>query len=148
LVVPRDWRSAAERLAQNLFLAAPTLAQYVALAALRSELRPVFEQRRRCFARRREVLLEALPTLGFELGRAPRGAFYIFAGVPRGQGDTALFTRELLEQEAVALTPGIDFGEQSCDTLVRLSYTEDEPRLREAMMRLRRFLSAPTRRRL
>jgi aspartate/methionine/tyrosine aminotransferase len=82
------------------------------------------------------------------LGPAPRGAFYIYAGVPSGQGDTALFTRELLEQEAVALTPGIDFGEESCDNLVRLSYTEDEPRLREAMMRLRRFLSAPTRRRL
>ena len=54
--------------------------------------------------------------------------------------DSERFCREALEHAGVALTPGIDFGRHRASDHVRFSYTIDEPKLREAIERLRRWL--------
>ncbi|MDX2477796.1 MAG: aminotransferase class I/II-fold pyridoxal phosphate-dependent enzyme, partial [Gammaproteobacteria bacterium] len=49
LVMPDEYIEVANRLAQNMFIAAPTISQYAALAALASETRPELIRRRDIF---------------------------------------------------------------------------------------------------
>lgn len=131
-----------ERLAQNLFLAAPTLAQHAALAAFGEENRAILEQRRQVFEQRRDFLHRALGELGLGVGTPPDGAFYIYADIGDHTDDSLSFAAELLEQMAVAITPGADFGEYGAGRHVRFAYTTDLPGLERGVERLRTFLRA------
>lgn len=139
-VVPEWAVEAAERLAQNLFISAPTLSQYAALAAFSPENREELERRRRAFEKRREVLLEGLTDLGFGLSARADGAFYVYADASPFTMDSEAFVRDILDQAGVALTPGTDFGIHGAQTHVRFAYTASVPRIQEALERLRRFL--------
>ncbi len=141
LVAPDDCVGDAEKLAQNLFLAASTPAQYAALAAFTPETRAIFEERRREFQARRDFLLPALRELGFDIPVAPDGAFYLYADCSRFTDDSYDFTLRLLEQTGVAITPGIDFGNHLPQRHVRFAYTNAIPVLAEGVERLRRALS-------
>lgn len=140
LVAPAEYVEALDRLAQNLFLAAPTLAQHAALAAFTPEAQAVFEERRRIFAERRGFLLPALRELGFDIPVEPQGAFYLYAGCRRFTDDSFAFCHALLEEAGVAITPGIDFGHYRANEHVRFAYTTSLEQLREGVGRLRRCL--------
>ncbi len=140
LVCPEDYGREAEKLAQNLFISAPTLAQHGALAAFLPECVDILEARRREFERRRDFLVPALRSLGFDIPLMPQGAFYVYAGCGRFTGDSYRFCFDLLERAGVAVTPGIDFGEYRAASHVRFAYTTTLARLEEGVERLRRFL--------
>ncbi|MFN2309223.1 MAG: pyridoxal phosphate-dependent aminotransferase [Gammaproteobacteria bacterium] len=140
VVAPPSHVEALERLAQNLFLAAPTLAQHAALAAFTAETRAILDARRQIFAERRDYLLPALRELGFEIPVVPQGAFYLYAGCGRFSNDSFGFCHALLEQAGVAITPGIDFGSHRAHTHVRFAYTASLERLQEGVARLRGYL--------
>lgn len=144
LVAPSSHIGLLDKLAQNLFLAAPTLAQHAALAAFATEAERIFEERRRIFAERRDYLLPALRELGFDIPVVPQGAFYLYAGCGRFTDDSFAFCRDLLEQAGVAITPGIDFGEYRANTHVRFAYTTSMEQLREGVERLRGYLEQRT----
>jgi aspartate/methionine/tyrosine aminotransferase len=139
LVVPPGWPPIVERLAQNLFLAAPTLSQHVATAALSPDVLALLEQRRDMLRRRRDLLLAVLPQLGFSLPTTPAGAFYVFAALPPEALDAPAFAVSLLDAAGVAVAPGVDFGGAQAARMLRLAYTEDESRLREACNRVAAF---------
>lgn len=141
LVAPASHVEALDKLAQNLFLAAPTLAQHAALAAFTPEAEAIFEQRRRIFAARRDYLLPALRELGFGIPVVPQGAFYLYADCSRFSTDSLAFCRELLEQAGVAITPGIDFGAHRANAHVRFAYTTSQEQLEEGVARLRAYLA-------
>jgi hypothetical protein len=81
LLAPEALMPAIDRLAQNIFLSAPTVAQHAALAALAPATRPLLEQRKAELRERRDWLLPALEGLGFRVGAVPEGAFYVYAGI-------------------------------------------------------------------
>ncbi|MGD9408709.1 MAG: aminotransferase class I/II-fold pyridoxal phosphate-dependent enzyme [Thiohalocapsa sp.] len=143
LVVPPGWSAVAERLAQNLYLAAPTLGQHLALAALAPDALALFEQRRDELRQRRDFLLEALPHAGFPLPCVPEGAFYIFTALPTAATDAVLFAEAVLDGAGVAVTPGSDFGGGACAGMLRFAYAEPMPRLQTAVSRLQVFLAEP-----
>ncbi len=140
LVAPEDYVDAVEKLAQNLFLAASTPAQYAALAAFTPATAAIFEARRREFLARREFLLPALRELGFHIPVTPDGAFYLYADCGRFTDDSHGFALRLLEETGVAITPGIDFGNHLPHRHVRFAYTNAIPQLAEGVERLRRAL--------
>ncbi|MCW8919549.1 MAG: pyridoxal phosphate-dependent aminotransferase [Gammaproteobacteria bacterium] len=141
LVVPEAYVSAVERLAQNLFIAAPTLAQYAALAAFTPENTAILEELRREFQRRRDYLLPALRELGFTIPLTPEGAFYLYADCSRFSDDSYAFAHTLLEEAGVAVTPGRDFGAHRANLHLRFAYTTSMAQLQEGVARLRRFLA-------
>ena len=141
IVAPPDQVEGLERLAQNLYLAAPTLSQHAALAAFTAETRVVLEARRDAFRQRRDYLLPALRELGFVIPVTPQGAFYLYADCSRFTADSFAFSRRLLEEAGVAITPGIDFGTHRAAQHVRFAYTTDLPQLREGVERIRRFVA-------
>ncbi|MEH6874859.1 MAG: pyridoxal phosphate-dependent aminotransferase [Candidatus Competibacter sp.] len=140
LVAPEDYIDAVEKLAQNLFLAASTPAQYAALAAFTPATAAIFEARRREFLARRDFLLPALRELGFHIPVTPDGAFYLYADCGRFTDDSHGFALRLLEETGVAITPGIDFGNHLPHRHVRFAYTNAIPQLAEGVERLRRAL--------
>ena len=140
LVVPERFARDIEKLAQNLFIAPPTPAQYAALAAFRPETLSILEERRAEFRRRRDFLAPALEKLGFRLNAKPEGAFYIYADCSALTDDSAAFAKKLLETAGVACTPGLDFGTQAPKTHLRFAYTNRIERLAEAVERIRQFI--------
>ena len=141
LVAPHAHVSAIDKLAQNLFLAAPTMAQHAALKAFDEGSISILEARRREFQQRRDFLLPALREIGFDIPVIPDGAFYLYANCSRFSADSYSFTSRLLEEAGVAITPGIDFGINKPDTHVRFAYTTSMENLREGVQRLRAFLA-------
>src|SRR5690606_24541676 len=110
-------------LAQNLFIAASTMAQHAALRAFDDDVLEICEQRRAAFAERRRYLLDALTDMGFSVAVPPQGAFYIYAGIGAFSDDSEHFCHALLEHFGVAVTPGTDFGEFQGDKHVRFAFT-------------------------
>jgi len=140
MVVPESYIDAAERLAQNFFLAPSTPAQYAALAAFEPETLKLLDARRDEFRKRRDYLLPALRELGFGVPQLPQGAFYIYANCSRFTRDSFAFARDLLEEAGVAIAPGIDFGTHAADEHVRFAYTQPVEVLREGVERIAGFL--------
>ncbi|MDY7219512.1 pyridoxal phosphate-dependent aminotransferase [Denitrificimonas sp. JX-1] len=140
LVAPEAAVPELEKLAQNIYISAPTLSQYAALACFEPETIDILEARRAEFARRRDYLLPALRALGFKIEVEPQGAFYLYADVSGFGGDAFDFCRHFLETEQVAFTPGLDFGRSGADQHVRFAYTQNVPRLQQAVERIARGL--------
>ncbi len=129
-----------EKLAQNLYISASSIAQHAALACFSAESMAIFEQRREAFRQRRDFLLPALRELGFRIEVEPQGAFYLYADVSAFTDDAQAFCTHFLETEHVAFTPGLDFGFHRANQHVRLAYTQEVPRLQEAVARIARGL--------
>lgn len=140
IVVPESYTEKANILAQNLYISAPSVAQYAALAAFEDTARDIFEQRRAAFKERRDYLSAELSQLGFGLPEVIEGAFYIYADISRFSDDAEVFCRDMLEQQGVALTPGTDFGEHESNRFVRFAFTTSMENLREGVARLRTAL--------
>ena len=140
LVAPQAMVPEIDKLAQNLFLAAPTLAQHAAVTAFEEESVAVLEARRREFQRRRDYLLPVLREIGFDIPVTPDGAFYLYADCSRFTDDSYRFAQALLEQAGVAITPGIDFGMHRPERHVRFAYTTSLENLQEGVRRLREYL--------
>ncbi|MEV5118545.1 pyridoxal phosphate-dependent aminotransferase [Stenotrophomonas indicatrix] len=131
-----------EKLAQNLYISASSIAQHAALACFSEEAMAIFEQRRQAFQQRRDFLLPALRELGFRIEVEPQGAFYLYADVSAFTDDAQAFCAHFLETEHVAFTPGLDFGFHRSNQHVRLAYTQEVPRLQEAVERIARGLKS------
>jgi aspartate aminotransferase len=117
-----------------------TFVQKAAVAALSlpaAELAPIIEG----YRKRRDLVVEALQGMpGIETTK-PEGAFYVFPSVKgvmkrMGLETSNAFAAKLLDEAHVAVVPGAEFG---MDGYVRISYAVPEDRLREAMVRLKKF---------
>jgi aspartate/methionine/tyrosine aminotransferase len=145
LVVPSAMIGAFEKLAQNLFICASTLAQHAALACFEPDTLAIYESRRLEFKRRRDYIVPALESLGFGVPVRPDGAFYVYANC-RGishpnAGDSGALTKAILHDAGVALVPGMDFGVSAPHEHIRLSYATAYARLEEAVHRLRNMFA-------
>ena len=142
LVAPERYVNAVDKLAQNIFIAPSTLAQYAALAAFGADVGRELERRRRIFEQRRDYLLPALRELGFEIPVTPQGAFYLYAGCRRFTDDSYRFAFELLDKAGVAVTPGMDFGFHRPQEHLRFSYANTLENLQEGVRRIASYVAA------
>lgn len=140
LVVPPQYVREVEKLAQNLFISPSAPAQYAALAAFSPETIGILEDRRTQFEKRRNFLLPALRAMGFRIAVEPQGAFYIYADSSNIAADSFDLSRRILRDAHVALTPGKDFGDHHPEQHIRIAYTNDVPRLEQAIERIRSVL--------
>lgn len=140
LISPSAFVADVDKLAQNIFLAASTPAQYAALAAFKPESIQILESYRAEFQKRRDYLFDALNSLGFKVSTKPQGAFYLYADCTKFSDNSFDLANDLLEQAGVAITPGIDFGKYKARQYVRFAYTTSIPRLEEGISRLKQYL--------
>ena len=141
LVAPERFMVDVDKLVGNLFISAPDIAQQAALAAFYPETVTMLDQRRDLYRAQRDFLLPALKGLGFEIPVVPEGAFYIYANCRRFTDDTYAFCWDVLEKAGVAITPGLDFGNNDPRHHVRFSYPKPIPMLAEGVRRLHEYLA-------
>lgn len=141
-VIPDEMLNSIDKLSQNLYLAPSTPAQWAAIQAFSDETIKILEQRRHIFKQRRDFLYQKLVDLGFDIPVKPSGAFYLYANCSRFTEDSMQFCYDILDQTGVAITPGIDFGNNNAKHYVRFSYTQDIKLLAEAVSRIENFLAS------
>ncbi|MDH5424089.1 MAG: pyridoxal phosphate-dependent aminotransferase [Gammaproteobacteria bacterium] len=140
MVVPEEMVDAIDRIAQNIFLAASTPAQYAALDAFSESSLKIMHARRDEFKQRRDYLLPELRKLGFKVLSEPQGAFYIYADCSHLSGDSFQLSNDLLEQAGVAVTPGKDFGSNKASQYLRFAYTQPVHVLALGVERLTQYI--------
>jgi alanine-synthesizing transaminase len=114
--------------------------QIAAIVALRDTDTAV-EKQANCYQRRRDVLVEGLRRIGWEVN-PPRAGMFVWARVPepwRSQMSTLDFAMMLLEHGDVAVSPGSGFGPAG-EGYLRLALVENENRLRQAVRHIARCL--------
>jgi len=115
-----------------------TFAQYGGIAAL-EESQESIEVMRVAFERRRDLMYAGVSAIPGLVCPKPHGAFYLFPNISATGLDSITFCARLLEQEHLALVPGIAFG---MDTNVRLSYAADVETIEKGVERLTRFMQS------
>ena len=141
LVLPEALVEPVERLAQNLFICASTIAQHAALACFDPASIAEYERRRAEFRARRDFVVPALNRLGLTVPVLPDGAFYAYADCSAHSANSWDFAFELMHSAHVALTPGRDFGRHDPARWLRLSFASSRDKLEEALHRLQRVLA-------
>ncbi len=140
LIVPEYAVSAANRLMQNMYIAAATPSQYAALAAFNDNTQLILRQRCDEFEQRRDVLYDGLEALGFKMPEKPQGAFYLYVDCSDFCDDSFSFALELLEHSGLAITPGLDFGSNHPERYLRFAYTTSVEQIKLGLQRLKGFL--------
>jgi aspartate/methionine/tyrosine aminotransferase len=142
LVVPEQLVPQIEKLAQNLFICASSVAQHAGVACFAPEAIAIYEERKAEFRRRRDYIVPALRELGFGVPVMPDGAFYVYADCSGLSDDADRLTIEMLNEAGVVLVPGLDFGPYTASKYIRVSYATSMENLKEAVTRLDRFFAA------
>ena len=145
-VVPEALVPVVERVAQNLFICASTIAQHAALACFAPESMAEYERRRAEFKARRDYFIPALEALGLPVPVAPDGAFYAWADCSEAARKLGVegswdFAYAVMERSHLAITPGRDFGSHDTGRFVRFSTANSMEQLQEAIARLRKLLA-------
>ncbi len=145
-VVPEALVPVVERVAQNLFICASTIAQHAALACFAPESMAEYERRRAEFKARRDYFIPALEALGLPVPVAPDGAFYAWADCSEAARKLGVegswdFAYAVMERAHLAITPGRDFGSHDTGRFVRFSTANSMEQLQEAIARLRKLLA-------
>jgi aspartate/methionine/tyrosine aminotransferase len=134
MVVPEPLVRSVERLAQNLYISPPAIAQAAALGAFDAEAE--LEANRLAYAANRALLLEELPKAGFTAFAPADGAFYLYCDVSGMTSDAAALAKILLDEARVAVTPGTDFDAERGHKFLRFSYAGTTADMAEAARRL------------
>ncbi len=138
MVLPEELVRPVECLAQSLYISAPELSQIAALAAL-DATEELDGYKAACRANR-DFLATRLPELGLPLLSPMDGAFYAYVDASRFTNDSMAFTKRILAETDVAVTPGRDFDPLDGHLALRLSYAGTMQEMVEATNRLEKWL--------
>jgi LL-diaminopimelate aminotransferase len=112
--------------------------QLAGAAALAGPRGPI-EEMNAVYARRRDLLVDALREIGVSV-EPPKGTIYVWAPVPSGHTSES-FAELVLEEAGVVVSPGSMYG-PSGEGFFRISLTTPDERITEAVDRLREHLAA------
>ena len=123
---------------QFAIMAAPTTSQYAAVEAMNNGSEDAANMRE-SYDQRRRYLLYRFQEMGLKCFE-PQGAFYMFPCIREFGMTSEQFAEEFLKAEKVAVVPGSAFGECG-EGFLRVSYAYSLEELKEALMRLERFIT-------
>ena len=136
LVVPEGTRDAVTELVEVMHSGVAPFIQHAGLAAVHDT--DVVERFRAHCATGRALTGDALAGVNGVRYAQPVGAFYAFVGV-EGLTDSLTLAKRLVTEQAVAVAPGIAFGEAG-EGYLRICFAQSADRIDRAMGRLREGL--------
>lgn len=132
---PKAFMKALFALQSHMASAPNTFAQWGAIAALQ-EAAPDVATMVKAFTERRERIYELLSSIPGIKCPKPDGAFYVFPDISAFGLTSLEFAQRLLEEQHVAVVPGVAFGDDAC---VRLSYACSMENIEEGCRRFADF---------
>jgi aspartate/methionine/tyrosine aminotransferase len=138
MVVPEDHIRQVERLAQNMFICSPHASQLAALAAM--DAHDELQENLNVYRKNRALMMAGLPKAGFTKFAPPDGAFYVYVDVSEYTDDSLAFSKQILAEAGVAITPGLDFDPARGAGTLRLSYARRIADIEEGLSRLEKFM--------
>ena len=138
LIAPKEYIRPMQKLQQNLFICASSVAQRAGIVALEDCAGDV-EKMVDTYNERRVFLVNRLKELGFQLPVEPTGAFYVFVNARHLSNDSYKLAFDMLEKAHIGVTPGIDFGPNG-EGYLRFSYANSLENLKEGMNRLEKYI--------
>lgn len=133
----KDLISAVKRLQGQSTSNICSIAQYAAIPALNGACDEDIKTMCQIFEKRRNLALSILDKIPNISVYKPEGAFYLFINIQKVEKDSMKFCQKLLEQEKVAVVPGIGFG---MDGYFRLSYATSNELITKGLERISRFI--------
>jgi alanine-synthesizing transaminase len=114
----------------------------VAAAAALNGPQDCVEEIRGIYKRRRDVLVDSMRRAGWDIP-SPPASMFAWAPLPEPfrEAGSMLFSKLLIEEAAVAVAPGVGFGEYG-EGFVRIGLVENEHRIRQAARNVRKFLQS------
>lgn len=140
LIAPPQYIRPMQKLQQNLFICASSVAQRAGIAALNDAADDV-EQMRKTYNERRIFMIKRLKELGFKIPIEPTGAFYVFVDASHLSSDSYQLAFDILEKAKVGVTPGIDFGPGG-EGYLRFSYANSLENIIEGLNRLEKYIQS------
>ena len=112
--------------------------QVAAISALEGDQSCV-EQIRLQYKSRRDVLCDGLNSIGWQVSK-PKATMFVWARIPEAyrEAGSLEFSKRLLQDAKVAVSPGVGFGEYG-DDHVRFALIENEHRTRQALRGIKRM---------
>ena len=135
---PKPFAKVLTSLQSHMASAPNTFAQWGAVAALR-EAAPDVATMVKAFAARRDRIYELISAIPGIKCPKPQGAFYVFPNITAFGLDSLTFASRLLEEQHVAVVPGVAFGNDRC---VRLSYACSMENIEEGLARFAAFCAS------
>ena len=142
VILPDDLVDNAEKIAQNLFISAPTPNQHGALAAF--DCYDEFDAHLPRYQDNRDRLLAGLPAEFLGQHAPADGAFYLYVDIGAISNNAGDFARRMLHEAGVAVTPGIDFDQTEGGRYLRLSYAGSSCAISTAIDRINDWLPTIT----
>ncbi len=137
-IVPPDFVRPIQKIQQNFYISASSIAQWAGIAALTRADKEIGKMRS-VYNERRLYMIDRLKKMGFRLPVEPKGAFYVFVNAKHISDNSYDLSFEILEKAGVGVTPGIDFGKNG-EGYLRFSYANSIENIAEGLDRLENYL--------
>lgn len=138
MILPEQLVNASEKIAQNLYISAPTPNQIAAVKAF--DCVDELDQHVKRYKENRQILLTGLSADFLGKSAPCDGAFYIYADISALSVDSIGFAKDLLNKTGVATTPGVDFDPHNGHRYLRLSFAGSTLTMHEAVKRINEFV--------
>ena len=138
IIVPENHIRQIESIVQNMFICAPHISQVAAIASM--DAKDELEFNMSVYRENRTLMIEGLAKAGFTEIAPPDGAFYIYANISKFSRDSFKFSRDILDQAGVAITPGFDFDAERGNETIRFSYAGTTDDMKEGLDRLYKYM--------
>jgi len=135
---PKNIIGAMTKIHQYTMLCAPTVSQIAAIEAVENSAGVIKEMVEE-YRRRRQFIVKNLNRIGLSCSM-PHGTFYVFCSIEKTGLDSMSFAAMLLKKYHVAVVPGTAFG-PSGEGYIRISYASSIDHLKEAVLRIEKFVS-------
>ena len=140
IIVPENHIRQIESIVQNMFICAPHVSQVAAIAAM--DAKDELEYNMSVYRENRSLMIEGLAKAGFTEIAPPDGAFYIYADISKFSNNSFKFTRDILDEAGIAITPGFDFDAERGNETIRFSYAGTTDDMKEGLNRLYKFMKS------
>lgn len=114
-----------------------SITQYAAIKGLDGSADADIAMMRDAFIARRNEAVDRFNAIDGLSVLSPDGAFYLFVNIKAITEDSLTFCKRLLEEQEVAVVPGIGFG---LDGYFRFSFATDIEKIREGISRIETFV--------
>ena len=140
LIAPQEYIRPLQKIQQNFFICANSFIQTAGMTALQ-ECDQEVKEMAEIYNHRRIFLLKRLKEIGIASKTEPAGAFYTLANIKKYSHDSFQIAYDILDKAQVAVTPGIDFG-QNAEGYIRISYAASMAKIAEGMDRLEKYFQS------